>query len=274
MAGDVLGSTVDINCGGIDLRFPHHDNQLAQSEAKFGCKQWVNYFLHTGHLHIQGLKMSKSLKNFITIRECLNKYTANQLRFLFLKHKFDSPIDIDLVDGHISQMDEAVKLERTFSDFIINCKTILRIQSSKDQTFLNQKWNDSDRKLQDDLKLAQQNFHDALCDSLNTPLCLQILQKIVFSTNSYMVQYLDVKKHLLLSVLEFVSNSLSVFGINANNDYNQIGLTWENSAPAIVEKLVASILDDLCSKRDAIRDAARKKTTGDVIKTLCAHKCK
>jgi len=52
MASDLLGADVDINCGGVDLQFPHHDNQLAQSEAHFGCKQWVNYFLHTGHLHI------------------------------------------------------------------------------------------------------------------------------------------------------------------------------------------------------------------------------
>ena len=99
MAGDLLGSNVDINCGGIDLRFPHHDNQLAQSEAKFGCKQWVNYFLHTGHLHIEGRKMSKSLKNFITIRESLKIYSSNQLRIMFLKHKFYSPIDIELVGG-------------------------------------------------------------------------------------------------------------------------------------------------------------------------------
>lgn len=274
MAGDILGSNVDINCGGIDLRFPHHDNQLAQSEAKFGCKQWVNYFLHTGHLHIQGHKMSKSLKNFITIRECLSNYTANQIRFLFLKHKFDSPIDIDLLDGRICQMEEAVKLERNFSDFIINCKTLLRIQAPRDQTFVNQKWNEFDRKLHEDLKSAQQNFHDALCDSLNTPLCLQILQKLVASTNTYMIQYLGVKKNLLLCVLEFVSNSLSIFGIYASNDINQIGLTWENSAPAIIEKVIASILDDFCSKRDAIRAAARQKSNGNMIRTLCAHNCK
>merc|ERR1711976_948144 len=96
MAGDLLGSNVDINCGGIDLRFPHHDNQLAQSEAHYGCKQWVNYFLHTGHLHIDGLKMSKSLKNFITIEQSLNMYTANQMRLLFLTHHYNHPLTIEL----------------------------------------------------------------------------------------------------------------------------------------------------------------------------------
>lgn len=67
MASAVLGTRMDIHSGGVDLVFPHHDNEIAQAEACHDCKQWVNYFLHTGHLHIQGLKMSKSLKNFITI---------------------------------------------------------------------------------------------------------------------------------------------------------------------------------------------------------------
>lgn len=74
MASCILGDKVDIHTGGQDLRFPHHDNELAQAEAYYhqvcGCQaQWVNYFLHSGHLSIDGLKMSKSLKNFITIRQ-------------------------------------------------------------------------------------------------------------------------------------------------------------------------------------------------------------
>ncbi|KAF9151500.1 hypothetical protein BGX20_005402, partial [Mortierella sp. AD010] len=68
MASEVLGSNMDIHSGGIDLAFPHHDNELAQSEAYHQCDQWVNYFTHCGHLHVQGQKMSKSLKNFITVQ--------------------------------------------------------------------------------------------------------------------------------------------------------------------------------------------------------------
>lgn len=71
MASSIIGSVVDIHTGGEDLRFPHHDNELAQAEGYYhceGCSQWVNYFLHSGHLGIEGLKMSKSLKNFVTIR--------------------------------------------------------------------------------------------------------------------------------------------------------------------------------------------------------------
>lgn len=73
MASAIVGQHMDIHSGGHDLRFPHHTNELAQAEAYYhdcGCHQWVDYFLHTGHLNIEGLKMSKSLKNFITIRCC------------------------------------------------------------------------------------------------------------------------------------------------------------------------------------------------------------
>ena len=68
MACDICGDSLDIHTGGIDLKFPHHDNEIAQTEARYGCRQWVNYFMHSGHLTIDGCKMSKSLKNFITIR--------------------------------------------------------------------------------------------------------------------------------------------------------------------------------------------------------------
>lgn len=90
MAGEIFKSyPIDIHSGGIDLKFPHHDNEIAQSEAYYCCDNWINHFWHTGHLHIDGLKMSKSLKNFTTIKEMLKIYTAKQVRFLFLIHKWN-----------------------------------------------------------------------------------------------------------------------------------------------------------------------------------------
>ena len=93
MASEVLGQKMDVHSGGVDLAFPHHDNELAQSEAYHECRQWVNYFLHTGHLHIEGLKMSKSLKNFITIDEALAKNSARQLRLAFLMQLWNARMD-------------------------------------------------------------------------------------------------------------------------------------------------------------------------------------
>lgn len=68
MATEILGKKLDIHSGGIDLIFPHHENELAQSEAFHNEATWVKYFIHVGHLHIKGCKMSKSTKNFITIK--------------------------------------------------------------------------------------------------------------------------------------------------------------------------------------------------------------
>ena len=77
---------IDIHTGGVDLKFPHHDNEIAQSEAYYNCNQWIKYFWHTGHLHIDGQKMSKSLKNFTTIKEILEVYNQRQIRYMFLIH--------------------------------------------------------------------------------------------------------------------------------------------------------------------------------------------
>jgi cysteinyl-tRNA synthetase len=109
MASMAFGANMDIHSGGIDLAFPHHDNELAQSEAYHDCQQWVNYFLHTGHLSIEGQKMSKSLKNFITIREALEKYSARQLRLAFLTTAWDGPMDFKE-----DVMDEMKSLEEKF----------------------------------------------------------------------------------------------------------------------------------------------------------------
>lgn len=93
MASDICGENLDIHTGGVDLKFPHHDNELAQSEAHFDSADWVKYFLHTGHLTIAGCKMSKSLKNFITIQDALKKQSACELRLMFLLHSWKDTLD-------------------------------------------------------------------------------------------------------------------------------------------------------------------------------------
>ncbi|OTF75692.1 cysteine-tRNA ligase, cytoplasmic-like protein, partial [Euroglyphus maynei] len=98
MASSIIGEQMDIHSGGVDLRFPHHDNEMAQSEAYYNTgRSWVNYFLHSGHLTISGCKMSKSLKNFITIKEALKKTTSRQLRLVFLLHSWKDTLDYNIL---------------------------------------------------------------------------------------------------------------------------------------------------------------------------------
>lgn len=141
MASEFFKETpIDIHSGGIDLRFPHHDNEIAQSEAYYNCNHWITYFIHTGHLHIEGRKMAKSLKNFITIKHILKNYTYKQIRFLFLLHNWESLMNYSTEKS----MPEAVEKERRFNEFFKNVKAFLRQCDIKST---DQKWNTKDYEL-------------------------------------------------------------------------------------------------------------------------------
>ena len=92
MSRKYLGKTIDIHAGGADLIFPHHENEIAQSECANGCK-FVNYWLHNGFVTINKEKMSKSLGNFLTIDELLKKYDANTIRFFILTNHYRMPVE-------------------------------------------------------------------------------------------------------------------------------------------------------------------------------------
>lgn len=92
-----------------------------QCEAFFDSECWVNYFLHCGTLRIQGAKMSKSLKNFITIKKALESYTARQLRILFLMHNWT-----DVLDYSNATMEHTLHYERMLSEFFLTVKDLIR----------------------------------------------------------------------------------------------------------------------------------------------------
>ena len=92
MSMDALGETFDIHAGGVDLKFPHHENEIAQSESATG-KKFANYWMHTGPLRIDKEKMSKSLDNFVTIREALKGYSPEIVRYFLLSSHYRSPIN-------------------------------------------------------------------------------------------------------------------------------------------------------------------------------------
>ena len=92
MAKKYLGDTIDIHAGGQDLQFPHHENEIAQSEAHNG-KPFAHYWMHNGYINIDGIKMSKSLGNFRTVRDLLKVYDGEVLRFLILSGQYRGPID-------------------------------------------------------------------------------------------------------------------------------------------------------------------------------------
>ncbi|MDD2700867.1 MAG: cysteine--tRNA ligase [Sideroxydans sp.] len=98
MGTELLGKQFDIHGGGADLQFPHHENEIAQSEGAHGC-QYVNYWMHNGFIRVDNEKMSKSLGNFFTIREVLKKYDAEVVRFFILRAHYRSPLNYS--DAHL-----------------------------------------------------------------------------------------------------------------------------------------------------------------------------
>ncbi len=110
MASEILGKHFDIHGGGADLQFPHHENEIAQSEGAHNC-QFVNYWMHNGFVRVDNEKMSKSLGNFFTIREVLKKYDAEVVRFFILRAHYRSPLNYS--DAHLD--DAKVALTRLYT---------------------------------------------------------------------------------------------------------------------------------------------------------------
>ncbi|XP_043333429.1 probable cysteine--tRNA ligase, mitochondrial isoform X2 [Cervus canadensis] len=125
IASLVFGSRLDIHSGGVDLAFPHHENEIAQCEAFHRCPQWGNYFLHSGHLHVKGggEKMSKSLKNYITIKDFLRSASPDVFRLFCLRSSYRSAVDYS--EGALL---EARRLLRAAAAFAEDARAYVRGQ--------------------------------------------------------------------------------------------------------------------------------------------------
>ncbi|KAG4305561.1 hypothetical protein PORY_001117 [Pneumocystis oryctolagi] len=253
MASEVLGSQIDIHSGGIDLAFPHHDNEIAQSEGFFDCNQWVNYFFHIGHLHIEGQKMSKSLKNFITIQDALKKYTPKQLRLYFLKHQWNLKMDFKE-----DFMIDIKKIETLLYNFFVNINALImekRIHLKQNELTASV-FSDLEKRLHEDLYKAQDALHDALCDNFNTPAALDVITDLISETNKYISQVqTNINIFIIINIAKWISSILEVFGLK-DNSFNVI----EHSNPSEFttdnqnKEIIIPYLKVLSSFRDEIRN--------------------
>ncbi|RDX40694.1 cysteinyl-tRNA synthetase [Lentinus brumalis] len=259
MASAIFGDNMDIHSGGIDLAFPHHDNEMAQSEAYHNCRAWVNYFIHTGHLHIEGLKMSKSLKNFITIDEILQKYTARQLRLAFLTQLWNSKVDFSesLMTGEVRG------IETAFNNFFTNVKALVS-QAEAEGPKLDSKnhFQQAERELTDSLHASQAAFRAALCDSFNTPEAVNVLRDLVSRTNVYLkAPGSNVEIGLVQRVARWVGDMLRMFGLG-EGESTEIGWGQERSADeggVNREEVLMPYLRTLSTFRDGVRKLAIAK---------------
>ncbi|KZF20404.1 hypothetical protein L228DRAFT_270476 [Xylona heveae TC161] len=264
MASDVLGSTIDIHSGGIDLAFPHHDNELAQSEAywlehKDKCShhphQWVNYFFHMGHLSIQGSKMSKSLKNFTTIREALDRgdWTPRALRIVFLQGGWKEGVEIT---------DDVVKAgnawEEKLNNFFINAKDVVNSSESAESQSTQ---STQDHEIQANLRAAQTAVYDALCDSFNTPLAMAIISDLITKYNSADKSAVGV--NTTADVARWITYMVNVFGLDVAGlsplpaDYKEIPTSRIGWSGIDIPDAAKPFVYPLSALRDQLRQSAR-----------------
>ncbi|XP_068438089.1 cysteine--tRNA ligase, cytoplasmic isoform X2 [Clinocottus analis] len=264
MAGAVLGESMDIHGGGFDLRFPHHDNELAQSEAFFQNDHWVRYFLHTGHLTIAGCKMSKSLKNFITIKDALAKNTARQLRLAFLMHSWK-----DTLDYSSNTMESAVQYEKFLNEFFLNVKDILRAPCDITGQF--EKWEAAETELNNSFSDRKSAVHEALCDNVDTRAALEEMRVLVGHSNSYIANRKSGKlrpnRLLLGGVAQYLTRMLQIFGAIEGSE--PIGFPVGGAGQsADLESTVMPFLSVLSDFREGVRKIAREQKVTALLQ-LC-----
>lgn len=170
MAKDALGDTIDIHCGGCDLIFPHHENEIAQSEAATGV-QFANYWMHNGHINIDNKKMSKSAGNFFLTRDAAEKYGYETIRYLMIQAHYRMPMN------YTPELLESCKasLERLY-----NLKSALKMAVE------NAKGGEVRKEIKDVLEEKKQKFIDALSDDLNTADALSAIFELTREVNTYL----------------------------------------------------------------------------------------
>ncbi|KAJ8985791.1 hypothetical protein NQ317_014445 [Molorchus minor] len=205
LASHILGSNIDIHAGGLDLRFPHHENEEAQSCAYHKTNQWVNYWLHTGHLHLKSAeKMSKSLKNTISIQEMLKIATPDVFRLSCLMSHYRSNVEYSK-----ELLETAENLLKVYKNLLNSCDDYKKgyLKATINTEILTQALND-----------AYDNIHRSLCDDFDTPAVIKCLNDLVSVTNSMLHATVssnsDGGLYTVMGVANFVSNTLSMFGIN------------------------------------------------------------
>ncbi|XP_072748832.1 cysteine--tRNA ligase, cytoplasmic [Anoplolepis gracilipes] len=260
MASAICGESLDIHTGGVDLKFPHHDNELAQAEAYFDNSHWVRYFLHSGHLTIAGCKMSKSLKNFVTIQDALKKHSARQLRFAFLLHSWK-----DTLDYSDNTMNMAVQYEKFLNEFFLNVKCKIRSLGTKTTIDSFSKWFKPEILLNRNFHLAKHFIHKALCDNIDTRSVLDMIRELVTNCNVYISQNKNPNMLLLRDIAVYITKMFIIFG-TISSSHDSIGFPIKDeTVGANVEETVMPYLEILANFRQKVRNCAKTLKANDIL---------
>ena len=237
MASKYLGKNIDIHCGGQDLIFPHHENEIAQSECCFGTK-FSNYWLHNGYINVDSKKMSKSLGNFFTVRDVAKKYGYEPIRYLMISSHYRNPINYS--EEIIMQCSASLERLRTFRE---NLDFALKNASDEYNNKI-------------DLEIYKNKFINAMNDDFNTADAIAAIFEMVKSVNTNVIQKNEFNKTFIKNTIELFDELCGVIGILYDKD------NLNNSSISIQE------IENLIKEREQARKEKNWVRADEIRKEL------
>lgn len=238
-----LGKTIDIHCGGKDLVFPHHENEIAQSECANGCT-FSKYWMHNGYINVDNVKMSKSLGNFKTVREIADVYGYEVIRYFLISSHYRSPINynLDIIEQCKSALDRLYTCRESLDFALKNAEDI-----ADDTELINQ------------LNSRREQFITAMDDDLNTADGISAVFELVKDINTKILDK-PVSKNVCETAAKLFDELCDVLGILYNRQSNDLD--------AEIEELIAQRQEARANKDWATADKIRDdlKARGIILK--------
>jgi len=236
MSNRYLGKTIDLHCGGQDLQFPHHENEIAQSEAANGCP-FVNCWLHNGFLNIDNKKMSKSEGNFFTVREAAKVYGYESIRFFMLSAQYRSPLNYSR--DSLTQAQSA--LERLYTA-ISNLEFLKKNGAAGELR-------EKELAFTATFPAYRRRFHEAMDDDLNTADAIGVIFELVRAVNSAVES--EPTAALAKASLDMILEFADVLGVLYMRKKEE---DLDGQVEALIEARQAARLEKNFAEADRIRD--------------------
>ena len=229
-----LGNTIDIHCGGQDLIFPHHENEIAQSEAANGC-MFSKYWMHNGYINVDNVKMSKSLGNFKTVREIADVYGYEVIRYFLISSHYRSPINYNL---------EIIEQCKSALERLYNCRESLDFAIKNAKTDIA-----DDNEILALIDSRKEQFINSMDDDLNTADGIAAVFDLVSDINTKIINK-DVSKNVCQKAADMFDELTGVLGLVYNRKSNDINGDIEK----LIEKRQQARANKDWATADRIRD--------------------